>query len=298
MENSIASIQPKSKKKTIAIVVVVLVVFAALFVCMLLMYQSESQAVVTELKQDSAQVTISVRTYSVDPVKGETAMRLQFDPNDGLLTDGVLSKDTILDFNSATGKTTLTFKKGERMSPQDITLDTYGNVGAYPFDTHEAVPYFMLYSSEKADGSDTQEYTPIPFTIDYSSTAPGYRIDASEQEGKEPGYVPMDLMISRSASATVFAIFIMALELLLAFSAAVVLYVWLRGRKIEVSMFGWMGALLFALVPLRNAMPAVPPIGVLSDFISFFWAEIIVAVSLAIGVLTWFKRGSVDGNPK
>lgn len=297
MEN-IESIQPKSRKKTVAIVIVVLVVFAALFVCMLLMYQTESQAVVTEFKQDSAQVTISARTYSVDPVKGETAMRLQFDPSDDLLTDGVLSKDIVLDFNSASGKSTITFKKGERMSPQDITLDTYGNVGAYPFDTHEAIPYFMLYSSGQAEGSDTPEYAPVPFSIDYSSTAPGYKVDATEQEGKEAGFLPMDLMISRSASASVFAIFIMALEWLLAFSAAAVLYIWLHGRKIEVSMFGWMGALLFALVPLRNAMPAVPPIGVLSDFISFFWAEIIVAVGLVIGVLTWLKRGSAAGNVK
>jgi hypothetical protein len=290
--------KPKNKKKAIAIIVVVLVVFAAAFAAMLLMYNTESQAVVTEFKQDSSQVVISARTYSVDPVKGETAMRLQFVPGDELLTDGALSKDVILDFNSATGKSTVTFKKGERMSPQDITLDTYGNVGAYPFDTHEAVPYFVLYSSEKAEGSDTPEYTAIPFSVEYSSTAPGYKVEALEQEGKEAGYLPMDLLISRSSSATVFAIFIMALEWLLALSAVAVVYIWLRGRKIEVSMFGWMGALLFALVPLRNAMPAVPPIGCLSDFISFFWAEIVVAICLVLGVVTWLGRGSTEGNPK
>jgi hypothetical protein len=63
-------------------------------------------------------------------------------------------------------------------------------------------------------------------------------------------------------------------------------------------MFGWMGALLFALVPLRNAMPAVPPVGVLSDIVSFFWAEIIVAVCLVVSVTTWIKRGSAEGKAK
>jgi hypothetical protein len=292
------TIKPKNKKKTVLILVIVLVIFAAVFAAMLFMYQSESQAVVTEFKQDSPQVLINARTYSVDPVKGEMAMRLQFEPSDDLLTDGELTNDIILDFNSATGKTQVTFKKGERMSPQDIVLDTYGNVGAYPFDSHEAIPYLLLYSSEKADGSDAPTLTGVPFTVDYSSTAPGYKVDASEMDGTEPGYVTMDLVIARSTSAMVFALFIMALEWLLAFSAAAVLFIWLKGRKIEVSMFGWMGALLFALVPLRNAMPAVPPIGVLSDFISFFWAEIVVAICLVIGVVTWLKRGSTEGNPK
>ena len=58
------------------------------------------------------------------------------------------------------------------------------------------------------------------------------------------------------------------------------------------------GMITFALVPLRNAMPAAPPIGALSDIISFFWAEIIVAVCLVAGVVTWLKRGSVDGKTK
>ena len=90
----------------------------------------------------------------------------------------------------------------------------------------------------------------------------------------------------------------MVLQWLLALCTVGAVIVWLRGRKIEVSMLGWMGALHLALVPLRNAMPAVPPTGVLSDFIAFFWAEIIIAVCMATIVITWLKRGSAAGNAK
>ena len=38
------------------------------------------------------------------------------------------------------------------------------------------------------------------------------------------------------------------------------------------------------------AEPNVPPIGVFSDFILFFWAEIIVAGCLLVGVFTWIFR--------
>lgn len=57
------------------------------------------------------------------------------------------------------------------------------------------------------------------------------------------------LDISRAAMILTFAIFIMALEWLLALSAVGAAFVWVRGRKIEVTMFGWMGALRISSWP-------------------------------------------------
>ncbi|MGW3230805.1 DUF4436 family protein [Kitasatospora sp. NPDC001095] len=44
---------------------------------------------------------------------------------------------------------------------------------------------------------------------------------------------------------------------------------------------GWMAASLFALIGMRNAAPGSPPIGSLMDYVAFFWAEGIIAASLA-----------------
>jgi hypothetical protein len=54
-------------------------------------------------------------------------------------------------------------------------------------------------------------------------------------------------------------------------------------------------ALIFGLPALRNAQPGVPPIGAFCDFISFIWAELIVAVSGLMFAWRWLraaKRGS------
>jgi len=48
--------------------------------------------------------------------------------------------------------------------------------------------------------------------------------------------------------------------------------------------------LLFGLPALRNAQPAVPPLGVLGDYVSFVWAELLVAVSAVIFIWTWLLR--------
>jgi hypothetical protein len=63
-----------------------------------------------------------------------------------------------------------------------------------------------------------------------------------------------------------------------------------RGRKIEVGMFSFLAALLFAFYAVRNSQPNIPPIGVYSDFLAFFWAEVIIALCLLIAVFTWIFR--------
>jgi len=42
---------------------------------------------------------------------------------------------------------------------------------------------------------------------------------------------------------------------------------------------------LFAFPAVRNSQPGVPPVGTWGDFVSFFWAESMIA--LALGIL-WF----------
>jgi hypothetical protein len=62
------------------------------------------------------------------------------------------------------------------------------------------------------------------------------------------------------------------------------------GRKLEPPLVGLLGALLFGFVAFRNAMPGTPPIGTLADFISFFWAEGLVAACLFVLVVIYLRR--------
>jgi hypothetical protein len=49
-------------------------------------------------------------------------------------------------------------------------------------------------------------------------------------------------------------------------------------------------SLIFGLPALRNVQPGVPPVGAFGDYVSFIWAELIVAVSAVITVWTWLIR--------
>jgi hypothetical protein len=287
-----------SKSKLLIFVAIGVILFGVLFAVVLSLYKSEGVTTVTEFAPEEAKksghVAIDAKLVSTDPIKGDITVRLQFSPEGDLVgEDGVsLAKNLVLDLNSSAGKTQHSFKKGERMNPTDVVLDVYGNIGDYPFDQHEASLILTLTATKGGQDNTPVEYEEVPFTVNYTGALAGYHITASEAEGKETGYLGIDMDITRSTSAKTFAVFIMILEWLLALSALAVMIVLVAGRKIEVGLFSWMGALLFALIPLRNAMPAVPPVGVLSDFLAFFWAEIIVALSLVISVLAWLFRSS------
>ena len=69
-----------------------------------------------------------------------------------------------------------------------------------------------------------------------------------------------------------------------------VLSIVVRGRKVEIAMFSFIATLLFAFVTVRNSQPAVPPVGTLSDYLSFFWAVVILALSLLTIIITWLRR--------
>ena len=51
-----------------------------------------------------------------------------------------------------------------------------------------------------------------------------------------------------------------------------------------------LAGILFALIPLRNAVPGDPPIGSVIDFGSFFIAEAIISLSLISGIIIGFRH--------
>ena len=241
----------------------------------------------------ASRVVVDVKLISADPIKGDMLARLSFDGAGPLFDEdeGIPTENLVMSVNGATGRLVIPFKAGEPMNPTEVMLGLYGAVMRYPFDHHEgalvvsfATP--LIASSPTPAGGVSHE--PIPVVLHYAETLTGYRISASQVTPPEPGTVELDIRLARSNSVLIFALFIMGLQWLLAFAALLALWTWLvRGNKIEVTMFGWMAGLLFALIPLRNAMPGIPPVGTLSDFLSFFWIEAIIAICMFVAVGTW-----------
>jgi hypothetical protein len=295
-----------NRRRSIELVVgvIVFIVFALVYTQIISGFQREEASTKTSFSTAGSEnpdhLAIDVKLLSIDPVKGDLVARLEFTPAGALADPAGISasaKPLVIDLNSSAGKAQLTYKKGERLAPTDVTFNLYPlenqSVANYPFDGHVAA--LQIFAQSPSGGKDGApvEYEAIPVAVNYSGALTGYKIDAAESQDQAVGFAEIDMQVSRSATVVAFAVFIMILKWLLALGALfVMLAVTVRGRKIELAMFTWMAGLLFALPPLRNVMPAVPPLGTLSDFLSFFWAEGIVALSLALIVFTWLRRAA------
>jgi hypothetical protein len=291
--------------------------------------REKRSAVVSDLgDKDPNHIEVDVKLVTIDPNKGDVTARLEFVPRGHFTTDDghTLARDLKLFVNSATGKQELDFQKGKRMNPTEVVINMYdGLVTDYPFDRHSAFLELYFLAATKEPGKDKfadaaakpaeaaaptieaptgeEEKKPeaekkteaadegIAIGVEFFGSIPGFKIDAARAKESTEDYVGIDMTISRASTTMFFSLFVMlmmwGLTIVVIF---LTLSVAVRGRKVEVAMFSFTAALLFAFATVRNAQPGAPPIGTFSDFISFFWAEVFIALCLVILVLTWLLR--------
>jgi hypothetical protein len=291
--------QPTKSKKPLLIGLVLLLIFAGAYVFVLTKYKSEGENRAAWLEPDTQKagenrIDVTGRIVTADPIKGDVMVRLEFTPHGSLLSaDGAtLARDLDLYVASATGKNVHEFKKGKRMNPVEAIVEIYeGEPMDYPFDAHTAELAFFFEPSA-AKGGETGGSEAIPVAVELRGSVAGLRIDTEYAKENTPDHAVIEINLQRATTAVFFSVFIMIAMWALTIGVIFLVFRVLAGhRKIEISMFSFLGALLFAFPALRNSQPGTPPIGTLSDFIAFFWAEVIIALCLLSVVICWLVRG-------
>jgi hypothetical protein len=298
--------EPAKSKKPLIIGLVLLIIFVAAYVCVFFAYKNESANRAAELTADTQKagenrIDVTGRIVTADPLKGDVVVRLEFTPHGSFASpDGAtLARDLDLYVASATGKNVHDFKKGKRMNPVEAVFEIYeGEPMDYPFDSHTAeISFFFEPAAGK--GGEAGGTEAIPMAVELRGSVAGLRIDAEYAKENTPDHAVIDVGIQRASTAVFFSVFIMIAMWCLTIGVISLVYRIFAGhRKIEIGMFSFLGALLFAFPALRNSQPGTPPIGTMSDFLAFFWAEVIIALSLLSVVLRWIIRGPGGDTPK
>jgi hypothetical protein len=236
------------------------------------------------------------RTVSIDPNKGDLVLRVEIRPSGALAApDGVsVTRPVSVDVVGGTGKASYRYNPGDRIGPVDVTVGAFGDINSYPFDSYTSSLDFDATASPPTTPDQPGVEPPdTPTHLVFDGTLSGYRVKANPLATgpDEPNVLALDLTINRAPVTSAFAILILVLEVLLAgAAAALAVYIIRRRRRVEIPMLTWLAALLFAMIPLRNAMPNSPPIGAEIDVIVFFWAETVVALTLVTVLVTWLRQ--------
>ena len=279
--------------KRIMIMLLFLTLFIGAFSSALYFYQTDHTQRSANLTfgDDKAlnRIDVDVKLLGVDPIKSEINLRFAPKPEGTYAKDERLTKELKFFTGIESGKTEVTLEKNR--IPDSVTGSLSiinGRVSDYPFDVHSS-DFYLFFTNPKDENEE------IPMAINFNGAISGYNIDVdnipkAEFESSD-SYMGLRLTISRSVITKSFSIFLMiAMWLigLVVFTITMVV-VW-QPRPIEFGMFTLIAGMLFALPAVRNLQPSVPPLGGLTDFLSFFWAESLVAISMPILFFTWLTR--------
>jgi hypothetical protein len=297
-----ASAEPRAKgdprpsaggRGNLAVSIGILLAICIGYAGLLVYYRGESDARTSSIQVGdptaSNRLDVYARLLSVDQQQEQAVVRLTFDPKGSVATsNGTLVEPLTLYVNSANASQQRVVERGRVMTPTDVTLDLYdGSITDYPFDRFSSE--LQVAASMPSATSAAQV---VPVVIDFVGSLHGLKVDESGQTSAGPdGAMSIGITISRSMTTIVVASFVMALLLAMGLSVLLLtLAVLLWGRKLEPPIIALLGALLFGFVAFRNVLPGTPPLGALSDYLSFFWAEGIVAACLFVLVGVYLKR--------
>lgn len=219
-------------------------------------------------KVDSATQSLSVTIVDVAP-SGTLADQ-----------DGNFAQDATLT-TAAIGNWKAEIKAGDSAPDIDQKVGVDGAVTDYPFDRYSGRLEVHVFNT---DGNN------LPVALTVVNTDPFFGLSTSVGTSQNGG-TAVNLGLYRSAPTIIFAVFVMVLMLGLALGALVAAFYVLHWRRgLIFPACSMMAAILFALIPLRNAVPGNPPIGSIIDFGSFFIAEAVISIALISSIIWGFRH--------
>lgn len=133
-----------------------------------------------------------------------------------------------------------------------------------------------------------EKNAPVPISFDLTASIPGIKFRGEQLKSDYEEITEIQLRMTRADNVIAVSIGLMTMMMCLAMSLlAMVLQSAAGGKESTLLPLSLSVSLIFGLPALRNAQPNVPPLGAFSDYLSFLWAEFIVAASTVIVVWRW-----------
>jgi hypothetical protein len=298
------------------------VLVMAVYVAVLFHNLNESNRRSLELKEIPIvgdHISISFLVVGVDPRSSDLTARLSFSLEGSIAQDPVTpAVDLTLFLNNIRGPQEIALPRGLRISPIEAYFTLAGNENKYPIDSYRAelrttvtrrvrvataskpapgqagttsVPLAASSDGFVVTTEPGSEVVPIAFSI--NASIPGLKFEGRNVPRAGQGNEAFNLVARRADNVIIVSVMILTLMLTLAMSVLMMGIRSASGERIELVPLSLYVSLLFGLPALRNAQPGAPPLGAFGDYLSFLWAEPLVAVSAVILIWAWLMRQRV-----
>jgi uncharacterized protein DUF4436 len=261
------------------------VVFIAAYALTIGLYASTGLAHAQRITQgrpaaDGTKVTIDVD--ELHAVTGALAANLTVAPGPGLLDPVTHNLRDDLNVAVTSEVTTIhSWPKGTVPGVLPIPLAIFGDATEWPFDHYRSEEVVV----ELFHGGAQPERVPVTFV----DRLPGWTVDAPVGGGADAASYRLDF--ARSPSTAAFAAVMVVAMVVLAALGLFVAFHTVRDRTIfQPAMIPWYAAMIFAVVPLRNALPDAPPIGFWIDVTVVLWVIVVLVASMTLYIYCWWRQ--------
>ncbi len=252
-------------------VAAIIALVALVYVAVIALYAFSGKVELTKEGPDDTQVRlpIELNIESVDPVAGRLKVNLDLRPTGALDATGgaglILAQPVTLIATDVDGPRALDFPASTPLSPVEVRLLTDGDVQFWPFDTYEVDSRVLALTSDNADH----------IALDWSvgrHRVPGWTFDVHVTELEGGKVYGVTILAQRAGATVAFGIVLLGLMVVMPVIVLTVAINVYRGKqKMEATLMSWIGAMLFATIPLRGFLPGSPPIGSWIDYLVVLW---------------------------
>jgi hypothetical protein len=234
---------------------------------------------------------VLLRVDELKTVANRLSVDVLVDPKESLIDQSsrILATDAAVRLYPETDLGDLQYPKGKAPTQVATTIVAHGDPGNWPFDT---------YTTDEISGLVfTGGYqSKVWARIEVTGSLDGWDVSVRRVHDAEDTENPNSLAnviitLHRSKGSLIFDLGICLILIALpALALWVAIPMLLGGTSFLPPFITWYGAMLFAIIPLRNFLPGNPPPGSWIDQAVVLWVLIGLVVAMALFILAWWRH--------
>ncbi len=229
-------------------------------------------------------VTVVLTARAITAMGSSIHADVTIDPGDELLgDDGLPTEPITVSLDPTEEDADLVFDAGKRPQSRTATLLFDGDIQNWPFDRYSTLitAFVTVGQGRSARAVDS--------TVVLSGSVQGW--DLTVEPDSDAPDLFVDASFHRTPAIVLFGITLVLVLVLLPVTCWIVGVKLYRERRLfEAGFLGWIAALLFATIPIRNFFPGSPPPGSWVDVLVVLWVIVALAVGLVIGVAAFIRH--------
>jgi hypothetical protein len=272
--------------------IVGLVVFIAAYVGSIVLYVNSGMGHPHRIVNGPPSTDGTQVTFDIEDIQSNNSVlraNITISPGPALLDPRThnLKEDLSVVATSTIAASRRIWPKGTLPDIFPVSLTVAGDVADWPFDRYESGPVSVELLSGAAQVPEQAQVTLVDRLL-------GWKIDV-KREPQDDALPRYRLDVYRSSSTAAFGLLILGVLITLAGLGLFVAVRTVRDeRKFQPPMTTWYAAMLFAVMPLRNALPDSPPFGAWIDVTVVLWVIVVLVISLALYISCWWRHLKPD----